>query len=201
MSPSSQLLAFDWIGVWYSFGGTRRSKWKIILQAAVTEVGVCEGSGLGHGLDSSSFWKAVVEEARLEVSSKRKWQPGVGRMAKVRQTTPCLANCPILGSHSLVSGLRALSQPVPRVWSWSSSTGTSGENQMRAGKRWRLSLHGVEDHWPLPLASTILRSMLNPWRHRDGGIGLANTGPSPDCSTRFYTSGVSAGGEETDQML
>lgn len=35
-------------------------------------------------------------------------------MAKVRQTTPCLDNCPILGSHSLVSGLRALSQPVPR---------------------------------------------------------------------------------------
>ena len=35
-------------------------------------------------------------------------------MAKVRHTTPCLDSCPILGSHSLVSGLRALSQPVPR---------------------------------------------------------------------------------------
>lgn len=35
-------------------------------------------------------------------------------MANVRQTTPCLDNCPILGSHSLVSGLRALSRPIPR---------------------------------------------------------------------------------------
>lgn len=45
------------------------------------EGGICAGSGLGHGLGSSSFGKAVVEEARLEVSSERKWQTVGGRQS------------------------------------------------------------------------------------------------------------------------
>lgn len=39
---------------------------------------------------------------------------GVGRVAKLRQTTSCLKNCLILSSYSFVSSLRALSQPTPR---------------------------------------------------------------------------------------
>lgn len=35
-------------------------------------------------------------------------------MANLRLTTSCLDNCPVLGFLSLVSGLRALSQPIPR---------------------------------------------------------------------------------------
>lgn len=35
-------------------------------------------------------------------------------MAKFRQTASCLDTCPILGFLSLVSGLRALGQPIPR---------------------------------------------------------------------------------------
>lgn len=90
-------------------------------------------------------------------------------MAKVNQKTSCLDNCPILGSPSLVSALRALSQPSPGGLSWSFSKCTPGENRMKAGKRWRFSLLRVEKHWPIPLASTIMRSMLNPWR----GTGVA----------------------------
>lgn len=96
---------------------------------------------------------------------------------------------------------------------------------MKAGKRWRLSLFGCGES----LTNSI--SLYNPEvhiesieRHRDGRIGLANTGPSPSCSFKSpellsYTSGASelrfglphlkapevwmatGGGAETDQML
>lgn len=68
---------------------------------------------------------------------------------------------------------------------------------MKAGKRWRLSLLGsgesLTDSIGLYSREVHAESIE---RHRDGRIGLANTGPSPSCSVKSpellsYTSGAS----------
>lgn len=56
---------------------------------------------------------------------------------------------------------------------------------MKAGKRWRLSLLGsgesLTDSIGLYSREVHAESIE---RHRDGRIGLANTGPSPSCSVK-----------------
>lgn len=124
-------------------------------------------------------------------------QTGVGRVAKVRQATSCLDNCPILGSHSLASGLRALSQPIPMGFVLvvfrvdTRGKQDEGREKMEVFPTWggesltnSIGLYNHKVH-----TESIER-------HRDGRIGLANTGPSPSCSIKSpellsYTSSAS----------
>lgn len=117
-------------------------------------------------------------------------------MAKVRQTTSCLKNCLILSSYSLVSRLRALSQPTPRGYGLIFHVLTRGKQDGDREKMEVFPTWGEES-----LTSSI--GISNPevhaesmQRHRDGMIGLSNTGPSPFCSIKSpelltYTSGAS----------
>lgn len=133
-------------------------------------------------------------------------QQGVGRVAKFRQTASCLGNCPILGSQSLVSGRRALSQPIPQgfvlVLFHVHIRGKQDESRekMEVFPTWGgesltnfIGLYSLE-----VLAESIEAQGWWDWFNKHKS--------SPSCSIMSpellsYTSGASGRGVETDQML
>lgn len=133
-------------------------------------------------------------------------QQGVGRVAKFRQTASCLGNCPILGSQSLVSGRRALSQPIPQgfvlVLFHVHIRGKQDESRekMEVFPTWGgesltnfIGLYSLE-----VLAESIEAQGWWDWLNKHKS--------SPSCSIMSpellsYTSGASGRGVETDQML
>lgn len=139
--------------------------------------------GLGMDLILLPFEKQYVRKLGLKSTPRgNSKQVGVGRMAKVRQTTSGLSNCLILGSLSLLSGLRALSQPIPKgfvlVLFHVFTRGKQDEDREKMELFSTWSGESLTNSIGLYNHEVHTKSIE---RHRDSRIGLSNTGPSPSC--------------------